>query len=670
MPEHDSQNANAFSPAKFALSGGLEASSDQSPVRINESALQSTTTEAALNDARAMEAVDGQVLDQSRVIRTAQQWLPDQPPRQFSQDSFAPPVVTQHPDVHPTQNTFNFTDQSIAWPAEGNGPAVANPSFAPPADRSTLPFVPRADSINDSPSGLQGAVQVPSEKNTAAVDAGHAAVNRTSNFATKTKLIDLNRRTAQASKPSRDNSPQVADAPTEFLSREPFSDQFLVVPSRSGRSPASSAKSNLAKSSPSKIIFLVSQESSKPSPSIAQGPPATLSAPLLRKPTVRPREGQSPASNQADVSLIMPKAVGADFVARPPQHALVIDNPLPPPESPFTPSSPVETDQTHAAQEPSVENLVDATLPNSLENSDVQGEAFHQTQDDAFGETVLDQEEVAFSPGQSFVKTQQGFTESDFIALESKETFAQQSSRPSSAGRYVNEVNQSSAEHSANPFRVANHRRSETDRNDVTGAGQGLSNTRESSQPGNRIILPNFRLRQSNFSNQETMASTVQRNEHPRSADHVSETPWLSAWWMLIVIVPIALYLSTTKLFRDQEEDGYENDSQDIDWPGMATPVKFGSDFGVIGRSKSDAIYGTDEVSGFDEHDLERIDKQFTIDSSAEPICESIFLEIPTVEDVDAPIQVQEISANQSPNFQSTSTKRRSENVDRQKRAS
>ena len=128
---------------------------------------------------------------------------------------------------------------------------------------------------------------------------------------------------------------------------------------------------------------------------------------------------------------------------------------------------------------------------------------------------------------------------------------------------------------------------------------------------------------------------------------------------MLIGLIPLALYLGTTKLFRDEEEDFsfYEDDL------ASSESFEFGSDFGKIGGSRSDTVYGKDDSLTKIRSTIQRANRQPTESSHLEAksdskssratvaFAESLIFELPSDEGCASPKFAQEISLDHSPNF-------------------
>lgn len=198
-------------------------------------------------------------------------------------------------------------------------------------------------------------------------------------------------------------------------------------------------------------------------------------------------------------------------------------------------------------------------------------------------------------------------------------------------------------------FRVVGHRSTELEKESTTNISKFENfNSQAAKTQSSKIILPKFKPSATGENaNQYLTASTLQSGHHSdRTSDHQYETPWLSPWWMLIGLIPIALYMGTMRLFR--EEDEYHSRKNEL----FGSRLEFGGDFGEPGRSKSDAIYGRrDEVTTVRGPSGEAISLDVDTSQSSLEFAESLQFELPSSTEVAQPSFPQEIRIDQSPNF-------------------
>ena len=115
---------------------------------------------------------------------------------------------------------------------------------------------------------------------------------------------------------------------------------------------------------------------------------------------------------------------------------------------------------------------------------------------------------------------------------------------------------------------------------------------------------------------------------------------------MLIGLIPIALYLGTMKLFRDEDE--YHSHKNEL----FGSRVEFTSDFGELGRSKSDDFYGRqDRVATVQGPSGEEVRLDVGTSQSPAQFAESLQFELPSSKEVAQSSFGQELRIDQSPNF-------------------
>jgi hypothetical protein len=115
---------------------------------------------------------------------------------------------------------------------------------------------------------------------------------------------------------------------------------------------------------------------------------------------------------------------------------------------------------------------------------------------------------------------------------------------------------------------------------------------------------------------------------------------------MLIGLVPIALYFATIKFFKDEDE--YHTTKNEL----FGRRLEFSSDFGELGRSKSDAVYGRQQkVKTVRGPAGESVSLAVDAPQSSLEFAQSLDFELPTSSEVAQSSFAQEIRIDQSPNF-------------------
>lgn len=681
MPEHDPQNAANFNPADFhsppvpksmAINEGTFSGRSTGDQSAATSGYRGTLPSLSTHPVAAQSSISAA---SPPTIRTAAQTFSDVQP--VLRPTFAPPLETGPSEFSQPSNVFNFSDQTILSQLNSPQNVEAPRSFAPPADRSTLPFVPRdhhgVSSAEASGFGAPHRGTQTFEHHVTGHPRSVAGTQVNPAVGVKTKLVDLRGQSPNMPQPASDQNTRSASS-SEFLSRDAFSNRLFKTSnsvsdaSTSDNTTDTESSTQAHASGPSprlvvtpagrnevsvpavKTIFLTSgrtadtKKKTETSPQAttpqATTPRATTPKATLLAPTFSQRdfEVNKPAPPTKDPGVVSIKHTIPDFVLSPPHHVIMMDNPLPPAQEIVAKPSPFSSTQNHFADEGTDTAISDGH--NGTEN----------------GADVL-------------ARTGLGFTEDDFLAFESQQNSVAPSAGTNFSGRYVNQINPSnqsndgSTNAAPSPFRVANHRRSvwneqkpSTERGEISTFDHTSANGYRGSETADRIILPKFRLQQSDFAGDADAHLATSTTPPPvpqlSSIDPAVTMPWLSAWWMLIALIPFALYLGTTKLFRDSALDDH-NDFEDngFDRSQPEPRFDFGSDFGVVGRSKSDAIYGDADVISIDENRFETIDQGFTIPPATELFEQSLFFEMLSLDKFKDGDSAKEISADQSPNF-------------------
>ena len=199
------------------------------------------------------------------------------------------------------------------------------------------------------------------------------------------------------------------------------------------------------------------------------------------------------------------------------------------------------------------------------------------------------------------------------------------------------------------PFQVVGHRRTET-KDPVIFTDRFEAKASQAVKEANaEFLLPSFKPSAVvENAHQHFTATTLQSGHRLEGRSSQSfETPWLSPWWMLIGLIPILLYVGTMKLFKDEDE--YHSHKAEL----FGSQLKFASDFGEIGRSKSDATYGRQDpvrTVGGPAAAAVRLDGGPS--QSAIDFAETLEFELPLSTEVAQPAcALPELRIDQSPNF-------------------
>lgn len=238
---------------------------------------------------------------------------------------------------------------------------------------------------------------------------------------------------------------------------------------------------------------------------------------------------------------------------------------------------------------------------------------------------------------------------------------------PTQRSDFSNTASDSTLNPKSSPFHVIGHRRTDSAQDLAPVANQvdrfnrleNADSSPTSTAARAKIILPDFKPTASLENAQQHFSAMTLQSGHRVEArsEQQFDTPWLSPWWMLIGLIPILLYVGTMKLFKDEDE--YHSHKNEL----FGSHLKFGSDFGEIGRSKSDATYGRhDEVpvvrgpSG----EAVRLDASphDSGDAARSPIdfAESLEFELPSSTEVAQTVFEPELRIDQSPNFSQSSS--------------
>ena len=683
MPEQNPQNVAAFNPADFSLPASL--STNEAPKMVYSVIANTDQSSLSCYVQTVFHRSAGKSSPGARLTDQAQPMVRNAEDMQFNSNndvhsqiasapqSFAPPIIDAQQYREQNAQPYRLTDQT---PAVGDAiyypPASAptSESFAPPANRSTLPYAPKENTQRSERSETSKSVLDVSKRNAPTSENNNSHPTRSQALIEKTKLVDLRPRSQESSElaiqkqPARDANTTVEQqtsssipkmsaeiySETGFLKRQAFSDKFSVTKAKAQD-----------KKTTKKVIYLKSTPSEQRS--------AKLEVPQFKQPV-------SPITEPVQPQLV------PDYAMLPPMPTQV-----PPAEITSTANeattmlpeaTPTKTNidfatepvKTFTSPFEAVEESVEEIIEQPVDTQSLPAEENHQastssapplqmTESESL-ETETQQNEIAleanaseFQPTQRPVQTAEeafsdnsasGFNDSDFTEV-SKAEVVDASPAPSTNSH-------------ENSFQVVGYRQAKADfqREEID---QTIRSGRQQ-QP--QIILPKFEfnpITSSQKSHTQLTAMTVQNSQQDVPSNYHFETPWLSPWWMLIGLIPLALYLGTTKLFRDEEEEfAFHNDDLN-----STESFDFGRDFGKIGGSKSDTVYGEDDSLTKIQSTIRRanqksadtsrfeIESEPTTSRSTVAFAESLIFELPTTEACANSNFAEEISLDHSPNF-------------------
>jgi len=690
MPEQNSQNPQAFDPASFSLPAkstlnySVLANSDQTEL--------SSYVQTVFHRSLGSKSPGATLSDQAPpAIRTAQEFQSANGDTQtynsadhnaFAEQPFVPPIVNRNAQYQPSANQFNLNDQSSESSGEFYYPANQNQSFAPPIDRSNLPYVPRTNAPNAQQTDSGDSVLDVSSRNAQQRDdqnldnqisnnpiSNDPISNNQNSFvkesqasSNKTKLVDLRRESAKPAIPQRDQN-TIAKNPGDFLKREAFSNRFALSPvGEQGLEKAeSSAKIIYLKSAspaertaklevpkfaqaqtPTPVAEITVTKKSVSQPALTEGlkrsiPDFVKSPPVLFR---APVENANQAPTSAEFVSTAPATVAEPPKAE--QNPVASVNPfktIEAPESPFG-SSPFSSP---FASKNDAEQITDAS--DVTQGTPATPQAPISDPFDAPPAVVANQ---------PIEKSHVGFTDADFARAKVNTMLDVRSNRSD----FNIQASKSNSNMNGSHFQVASLSPVQLNSNRKFNARNfESSDSSPVKAKTSKIILPEFKQSTSAPTEHHHLtAMTVQSVEHAgKQNDHHFEMPWLSPWWMLIGLIPFALYLGTTKLFKDEDEYRYDQDNR------FDAQISFGSDFGESGKSKSDAFYGRqDETTTFPSvaqqnsnavEAVEVVELVGETERTPAEFAESLMFELPSSGEVAQPSFPQELQIDQSPNF-------------------
>ncbi len=240
--------------------------------------------------------------------------------------------------------------------------------------------------------------------------------------------------------------------------------------------------------------------------------------------------------------------------------------------------------------------------------------------------------------------------EDDVSELTSQSEENTVSEAPPQRSDFTNSASNPSLNSQSGPFQVIGHRRTDfaKDSESITSKLESADSSEVAAGQRTKIILPEFKPSSSYENEHQHFTATTLESGHRAEtrSEQQFETPWLSPWWMLIGLIPIALYIGTMKLFKDEDE--YHSHKNEL----FGSHLDFDRDFEDIGSSKSDAIYGREDevpIARGPSGEAVRLD----IDPLQSPIAfaESREFELPSSTEVAQPAFGPELRIDQSPNF-------------------
>ena len=258
MPEQNPQNAAAFNPAAFSLPASLTTNKSPSLVysviaNSDQPAL-SSYTQTVFHRSSGRTSPGATLTDQTPpTIRNAGDMHQNingagQSQNYMAPQTFAPPIIDAQQHREQSAQTYRLTDQT---PAVGDAiyyppaPTQSSESFAPPANRSTLPYVPKENTKPSERSEAVESVLEVSKKSAPKANTEQSSQTRSQTLIEKTKLVDLRPRSQEpseltvAKQPARDanttvdqqssSTPVEQYSETGFLKRQAFSNKFSVT---------------------------------------------------------------------------------------------------------------------------------------------------------------------------------------------------------------------------------------------------------------------------------------------------------------------------------------------------------------------------------------------------------------------------------------------------------
>lgn len=630
-----------------------------------------------------------------------------------AQDAPAAPMINEVPQHTRSSVQFSLGDLSTtpaprAQSAQAQG-AMADrsnqsQSFAPPVDHSKLPYLPRTDAraavpaapetvLDASRGKIRGEGREEVDQNSVAPES-HVAPS-------KPTLVALRKDSGQAETPERDEN-TIAENPG-FLKREPFSNKFTVTisPEEETEGPESIGKIIYLKSVPPvehtaklKVPKFVKEKDTITAPN---PDPQPVSQPVVAH-TPQPQFIHWPLVDSTEEQVLFPAPVATvwstptEFVSATPsvdarttkidftevnqkaatepsdQGSEVAFDPFQTTEateSPFE-KSPFEDSPFEPSEDAAREEISDLESPFQTAPVGSSPEAESPFHSSPAGESPFQSSPFESAPSASPFESSSGadLSENKIDVSENQwkslEVPLEDTTPPAPPAATVflasntqdsdNELDASPIENDTPPtppaaqpqhdshFHVVGHRSTEFKQAD----------SRATQAESSSMILPQFKSSlTAEHANEHLIASTLQIDHQSAAQNgHLYDTPWLSPWWMLIGLVPIALYFATIKFFKDEDE--YHTTKNEL----FGRRLEFSSDFGELGRSKSDAVYGRQQkVKTVRGPAGESVSLAVDAPQSSLEFAQSLDFELPTSSEVAQSSFAQEIRIDQSPNF-------------------
>ena len=760
MPEQTSQNAKAFDPASFSMPA--QPSLTYSVIANTNQPELSSYVQTVFHRMQGTNNPVVRLSDQSPpTIRTTQGTQSYGAQANFAAQQPPVPAMIYRGSNYQQRSSvqFSLSDRTTESKEATSYRPNQHQSFAPPADRSNLPYYQRVDVVPRLKAGSSAAVLNASRKKILEKKQQSQIAKESRVVTSKTKLVALRKDSALTEKPQRDQN-TIAKKPEEFLKREPFSNKFTVTPSaeREVGKTKSTGKTIYLKSVPPaghtaklKVPKFVQEKAPEP---IAETAVAPAKTPVVQTP--QPQFIRWPLVNSAQdqvlfpapVLTVSPKPMEVDFVSATPsveaettkidfaevhaetavepatdQSTMAAFDPFEDNEAPDAPfqSSPFESSDQSSLEQSSLEQaspfetslessspFEDSPEPSSpFQDSSASSSPFEDSPEPSspFEDSPVNttpEESSPFqsspfesAPEQTTPDPSSPFQSSPFRSSPTSSLFKSESDgalsgsfaapmkdfsvpappvatvclagdtrdnvsdlevsqvknnstpeAPSERSDIGSPKSESSLKTHDGPFKVIGHRPMKLSR-DSAPITNKFKNT-DSQTESSKIILPEFKPSLNTRDGDQYLTASTLQSGHRSDAgvDHQFETPWLSPWWMLIGLIPIALYLGTMKLFRDEDE--YHSHKNEL----FGSRVEFTSDFGELGRSKSDDFYGRqDRVATVQGPSGEEVRLDVGTSQSPAQFAESLQFELPSSKEVAQSSFGQELRIDQSPNF-------------------
>ena len=308
MPEQNPQNVAAFNPANFSLPASL--TTNEVPTLVysviakTDQPSLSYYTQTVFHRSSGTPSPGARLTDQAQpAVRNAEDMPSYSNNDVYSQtttapQTFAPPIINAQQYREQNTQPYRLTDQTpvvgdaIYYPT---APAQSNESFAPPANRSTLPYVPKENLQQRDRSETSKSVLDVSKRTAPKLGSENSDPFHAQALVEKTKLVDLRPRSKKsaelfiAKQPARDVNTTVEEqassstpeesvelySETGFLKRQAFSSKFSVTQAKAQENKTTK-----------KVIYLKSAPAKQKS--------AKLEVPQFKQPVTSKTESVQP----------------------------------------------------------------------------------------------------------------------------------------------------------------------------------------------------------------------------------------------------------------------------------------------------------------------------------------------------------------------------------------